>query len=457
MQEIYSEQSKAFIQNICSDYPRYNNIDPDMYENTLVKRGLRNADGSGVLAGLTRVGTAHGYYVEEGETIPQDGRLFYRGIEIRDIVGAMQRENRFGFEECIYLLLFGRLPTKQHHGEFQKVLAECRELPPHFTEDLILKAPSPNIMNKLARSILGLYSYDENPDDLSLENVLRQSIELTARASVIVAHAFAAKRHYYDKESLHLHYCQEGCSIAENFLHMVRPDSAFTEEEARLLDICLILHADHGGGNNSTFTTRVLSSSGTDTYSAIAAAVGSLKGPKHGGANIKVMEMFMDIASHVAHWDDDDEIEAYLEKIIQKKAGDGSGLIYGMGHAVYTLSDPRAILLKQYAANLAEKNAMTDRFRLMESVERLTPGVFARVKGSTKIISANVDMYSGLVYELLNIPQELYTPLFAVSRVVGWCAHRIEELLYADRIIRPAYKAVYKPRPYKTLEERTWG
>ena len=457
MQKVHTQQSKLFIQNICSDYPRYNNIDAELYENASVKRGLRNADGTGVLAGLTRVGTAHGYYVEEGETIPQDGRLYYRGIDIGDIIHAAQQEKRFAFEECVYLLLFGRLPTTEHLAEFQKVIAESRVLPENFTEDLILKAPSPDIMNKLGRSILGLYSYDPNPDETSLENMLRQSIELIARSSVIAAHAFAAKRHYYDRESLHLHFCQDNYSIAENFLHMVRPDSSFTAEEARLLDLCMVLHADHGGGNNSTFTTRVLSSSGTDTYSAISAAVGSLKGPKHGGANIKVMDMFADISKNVAHWDDEEEVEAYLEKIIRKQAGDGSGLIYGMGHAVYTLSDPRAILLRKYAAELADRNGMTERFKLMETVERLTPGVFARVKGSTKIISANVDMYSGLVYETLNIPEALYTPLFAVSRVVGWCAHRIEEVMYAGRIIRPAYKAVYKPRPYKTLAERTWG
>ena len=324
-----------------------------------------------------------------------------------------------------------------------------------FTEDMILKAPSPDVMNKLARSVLALYSYDENPDDLSLANQLRQAVQLIARVPVIVAHAFAVKRHYYDNESLYLHRPQPGLSVAQNFLYSVRHDNQYTEQEARLLDLCLVLHAEHGGGNNSAFACRVLSSSGTDIYSSIAAAVGSLKGPRHGGANKKVSQMFHAIEEGVADWKDDDEVSAFLDKLLRKEAGDRSGLIYGMGHAIYTLSDPRAVLLKRYARNLAEAKGMMDQFELLEAVERLTPGALVRVKNEKKVVCANIDLYSGFVYQMMGIPEELYTPLFAVARMVGWCAHRIEEVTSpANRIIRPAYKAVAPMRAFVPLDQR---
>ena len=327
-------------------------------------------------------------------------------------------------------------------------------LPQGFTEDMILKAPSGNIMNKLARSVLALYSYDDNPDSTSLTNMMRQCIELLARFPMIVAHAYAAKVHYYDGGSLVLHWPLPGYSIAENFLHSIRPDSKFTEEEARLLDLCLVIHAEHGGGNNSAFTCRVLSSSGTDTYSAVAAAVGSLKGPKHGGANQRVVAMFDEIKANISDWTDDQEITAYLEKILRKEAGDGSGLIYGMGHAIYTKSDPRALVLKRYARTLAEKTGLIRELELLESIERLTPEVFQRVTGSNKVMCANVDFYSGLVYRMLNIPEELYTPLFAIARVAGWCAHRIEEVMTSNRIMRPAYKSLNQSRTYVPMAKR---
>ena len=349
----------------------------------------------------------------------------------------------------------GSLPTRGQLSAFQQLLSDHRSLPRMFTEDMILKAPSPDVMNKLARSVLALYSYDDDPDDMSLPNQLRQAVQLIARVPVIVAHAFAVKRHYYDNESLYLHRPQEGLSVAENFLYSVRHDNRYTDQEAKLLDLCLVLHAEHGGGNNSAFACRVLSSSGTDTYSAIAAAVGSLKGPRHGGANKKVMEMFSHIQENVHDWKDDDEVRAYLGALLRKEAGDRSGLIYGMGHAIYTLSDPRAVILKRFAKKLAATKGMLDEFELYESVERLTPEVLLSVKGEDKVVCANVDLFSGMVYKMMGIPQELYTPLFAVARMVGWCAHRIEEVYQpGNRIIRPAYKAVAPMRTFIPLDQR---
>ena len=383
-----------------------------------------------------------------------EGRLIYRGYDINQLISGFTRENRFGFEEVAYLLLFGSLPNVEQYQAFRQLLADNMSLPSGFTEDMILKAPSNNIMNKLARSALALYSYDENPDAIDLTNMMRQSIQLIAQFPMIVAHAYAAKVHYYDGGSLILHWPVSSFSIAENILHSIRPDSKFTEDEARLLDLCLVLHAEHGGGNNSAFTCRVLSSSGTDTYSAIAAAVGSLKGPKHGGANQRVSAMFEEIKKNVHDWEDDDEITAYLEKILRKEAGDGTGLIYGMGHAIYTKSDPRALILKHSAKNLAEKTGYLKELELLESIERLTPDIFARVTGSDKAMCANVDFYSGLVYTMLNIPQELFTPLFAIARVTGWCAHRIEEVMTSNRIIRPAYKSLTHSRAYVPMAKR---
>ena len=455
MQNPDKDTSMAFIESLCEEYRRHNQIDPADYERYRVKRGLRNADGTGVMAGVTQIGNVLGYYLQDGERYPAPGKLIYRGIDVEELVNGFMRENRFGFEETAYLLLFGALPTREQLAAFQQMLTDNHSLPHMFTEDMIIKAPSPDVMNKLARSVLALYSYDDNPDDMSLSNQLRQAIQLIARVPVIVAHAFAVKRHYYNDESLYLHRPQAGLSVAENFLYSVRHDNQFTEQEARLLDLCLVLHAEHGGGNNSAFTCRVLSSSGTDFYSAIAAAVGSLKGPRHGGANKKVMEMFGYIEEGVKDWKDEDEVRAFLGKLLRKEAGDKSGLIYGMGHAIYTLSDPRAVILKKFARKLAETKGMLDEFELYEAVERLTPEVLLSVKGEDKVVCANVDLFSGMVYKMMGIPQELYTPLFAVARIVGWCAHRIEEVYQpGNRIIRPAYKAVAPMRPFVPLDQR---
>lgn len=446
--------SNSIFTSLCEEFRKNNYIDPAKFEQYDVKRGLRNADGSGVVAGLTLICNVHGYVINEGEKAPVEGKLTYRGIDIHDIVNACKQENRFGFEETVWLLLFGTLPTKSQLESFSELLSSCRELPEYFAEDMIIKAPSPNIMNKLARSVLALYSFDDNPDDISLENVLRQSIELIAMLPTIMAYSYQVKRRHYDKKSMYFHPLVPGLSTAETILHSIRPDSEFTDEEAKLLDLCLILHAEHGGGNNSTFASRVLSSSGTDTYSAISAAIGSLKGPRHGGANIKVMEMLDYIKEGVKDWDDEEEVEDFLTRIINRQAGDRSGLVYGMGHAVYTLSDPRAVILKDAAYRLAEKKGLGDDFRLLEKVEKLTPKIFAKVKGNDKAICANVDLYSGLVYRTLGISEDLFTPLFAVARMPGWCAHRIEETTTGNRIIRPAYKALTRQNNYIPLNER---
>ena len=448
-------QSLALLQEICGRYLDQNCISPELYERFGVKRGLRNADGTGVMAGITQIGSVRGYYIQDGEKVPAQGQLIYRGIDLRELIHGFMDEGRFGFEETAFLLLFGQLPSLAQLTAFQELLAHFCTLPPGFTEDMILKAPSPDVMNKLARSTLALYSYDPAPEDASLEGEFLRAIQLIARFPVIVAHAFACKRHYYDNESLYLHRPQEGLSPAENFLYSVRHDNQYTADEARLLDLCLVLHMEHGGGNNSAFTCRVLSSSGTDIYSAIAAAVGSLKGPRHGGANKKVMEMFGHIEREVADWSSEGAVADYLEKLLRRQAGDRSGLIYGMGHAIYTLSDPRAVLLKQFARQVAQRKGMLEEFQLFELVERLTPELFRRVTGQQKAMCANVDFYSGLVYKMMDIPPELYTPLFAMARVVGWCAHRIEEVFASSgRIIRPAYKAVCPDRPYTSLGQR---
>ena len=448
-------QSLSFLQDICSQYINQNRISPDLYERYGVKRGLRNADGTGVMAGITQIGNVRGYYIQDGEKVPAPGQLIYRGIDVTHLIDGFTREGRFGFEETAYLLLFGSLPDRKQLDAFRSMLDRYRTLPSGFTEDMILKAPSPDVMNKLARSTLALYSYDPDPENGSLDAEFLRAIQLIARFPVIVAHAFACKRHYYDNESLYLHRPQAGLSLAENFLYSVRHDNHFTQDEARLLDLCLVLHMEHGGGNNSAFTCRVLSSSGTDLYSAIAAAVGSLKGPRHGGANKKVMEMFRYIERDVADWKNGQEVSSYLEKLLRRETGDRSGLIYGMGHAIYSLSDPRAVLLKKFARKVAEKKGMLDEFELFETVERLTPELFHRITGQEKAMCANVDFYSGFVYQMMDIPPELYTPLFAIARVVGWCAHRIEEVFASSgRIIRPAYKAVCPQRPYLSLDQR---
>ena len=446
--------SAGFLEGLCEEYRKNNRIDPAAYDKWEVKRGLRNADGTGVVAGVTEIANVRGYYIQDGERVPMPGQLIYRGIDMAELIQGFTSEGRFGYAETAYLLLFGALPTKQRLADFEAFMEAHHDLPSMFTEDMILKAPSPDVMNKLGRAVLTLYSYDDNPEDMALSSELRRAMILVARAPQIVAHAYAAKRHYYDNESLYLHRPQPGLTMAENFLWAVRHDNKFTPEEAKLLDLCMVIHAEHGGGNNSAFTCRVLTSTGTDLYSSIAGAIGSLKGPRHGGANKKVMEMFQYIEDGVRDWTDEEEVSAYLGRLMDKEAGDRSGLIYGMGHAIYTLSDPRAVLLKKYAKGLAESKGMLDEFQLYEAVERLTPRVMA-AHGQRKVVCANVDLFSGFVYKMMGIPMELYTPLFAMARMVGWCAHRIEELFTpGGRIIRPAYKVVAPLRPFVPLEER---
>ena len=456
MQEMISKMhvTEEMIDDLCKNYVAGQALPTALYDKYEVKRGLRNADGSGVLIGFTQIGSVLGYVISDGERVPMDGRLIYRGYDMLELIAGFTSENRFGFEEIAYLLLFGALPTTEQLSLFNAALAYYRELPTNFTEDMILRAPTQNIMTKLEHSVLALYSYDDNPEDSSLSNLLHQAIMLIARFPIIVANAHAVKRHYFDHKSLYLHRPDPELSTAENFLRAVRKNKRFTEEEARILDLCLVIHAEHGGGNNSAFACRVLSSSGTDTYSAISAAVGALKGPKHGGANIKVCEMFEDIKNNVKNWDDEGEVADYLTKIIRKEVGDHSGLIYGMGHAVYTKSDPRAVVLKDRARHLAEVSGMMDEFALMEKIEQLTPGIFARERGINKTMCANVDMYSGLVYRMLNIPEELFTGIFAIARIVGWCAHRIEEVTTCGKIIRPAYKAISQERHYVNISDR---
>ena len=443
--------SQEYIAHLAEKVGEFSQIDSSLYGKYDVKRGLRNANGTGVLVGLTTVGNVSSYIIENDEKIAIPGKLSYRGIEIRDIIAGLKGK-RMGFEEVIFLLLFSKLPTKEEFEIFCENIAEYRELPEGFTEDMILKAPSKDIMNKLARGVLALYSYDENPDDTSIPNVISQIIKLVSCLSTIAAYGYQAKRHYFDDKSLVLHRCKKEYSIAENFLHLIRTNRKFSPLEAEILDLMLILHAEHGGGNNSTFTSHVVTSSGTDVYSAIAAAIGSLKGPRHGGANIKVVEMMEDLCENVEHWDNDDEIMAHLTNILDKKAYDKSGLIYGMGHAVYTISDPRAELLREKAKELAEEKGAMDQFRVYEAVERLAPIVINRK--TSKDICANVDLYSGFVYQMLNIPKELFTPLFAISRIAGWGAHIIEEISMNKKIMRPAYKCVSKDTKYIPLEER---
>ena len=454
MENYISPIDTDALSSLCEELLKNNRISPEAYTRFDVKRGLRNADGTGVMAGLTRICSVEGYYIDDGERVPKEGRLIYRGIDMNEIVDNCIAENRFGFEEVAWLLLFGDLPTQKQLDRFCELLSECRELPDEFIEDMIMKAPSPDIMNKVARSVLALYSFDQNPDDTSVENVLRQSIQLIAQIPSIMAYAYQVKRRVYDRKSMFIHQNKKSLKTAESILHSIRADRKFTDEEAKLLDLCMIIHAEHGGGNNSTFATRCITSSGTDTYSAIAAGIGSLKGPKHGGANIKVHKMVEDMKVHVSDPTNEGQVADYLAKVIQKKAGDGSGLIYGMGHAVYTLSDPRAVILKRSAREYAKKCGFEADFRTLELIEALTPELFAKYKGEKKKICANVDLYSGLIYDMLKIPQELFTPLFMSSRIAGWSAHRIEELTGGGRIMRPAYKSVSLPRRFVPMAER---
>jgi citrate synthase len=435
---------------IRTNYP----IDRELFKQFDVKRGLRNSDGSGVLAGLTRVSSVVGYKKTENGIEHVEGNLRYRGIDINQIVDAIIRENRDGFEEVTFLLLFGRLPNKVELADFKELLDENNELPVGFEELIFTSSTSKNVMNKLARSILGLYSFDPKPDSIDISNTVRQSIELIARFSSMLAYCYQAVAHFSGQKSLVIHKSVKNTGIAKNFLRLIRTDAKYTELEARTLDLALVLHAEHGGGNNSSFTTHVVSSSATDIYSAIAAAIGSLKGPKHGGANLRVIGMMNDIMNNVKNWDKESEVADYLIKILNKEAYDKTGLIYGIGHAVYTLSDPRAIILKKYAHQLSIEKNREKEYILYDIVDRLTPKLFQEVKKSNKVVSTNVDFYSGFVYNMLEIPNELYTPIFAMARVVGWCAHRLEELIVGDRIIRPSFKSIEAVKNYISIENR---
>ena len=442
------------INSLYEAYTANNKIDPKYYEKFNVKRGLRNPDGSGVMAGVTNICNVHGYVINEGEKSPDEGKLVFRGYNINDLVSNVVAENRFGYEEIAYLLLGGKLPTEHQLENFRELLDNNRELPEGFFEDMILKAPSKNIMNKMSRAVLALYSYDDVPDNTEVKHEVDTAVSIIAKMPVIMVSAYHVKQRYYNHKSMFMHPLIPGQSTAETILSMLRPDRQFTDEEAKLLDVVLMLHAEHGGGNNSTFTCRVLTSSGTDPYAAYSAAIGSLKGPRHGGANHKVIQMHQYIKDNVKNWDDEGEVADFLRKILRKEAGDGTGLIYGMGHAVYTLSDPRAVILKQNAAKMAIGSEFEAEYRLLEMIERLTPELFKEVKGDEKKMCANVDMYSGFVYKMLGIPEDLFTPLFAVSRMAGWCAHRFEESMTGKRIIRPAYKSVSKEKAYIPLNNR---
>jgi citrate synthase len=449
-----SEKAIQFLDTHAPLAQKQSIISPEEHKRFKTKRGLRNEDGTGVLIGLTEIGDVHGYIIDEQEKIPVEGRLTYRGINVSDIVEGFQRDGRFGYEEVVYLLLFGQLPNERELADFHEVLGESRNLPNGFTEDMIMRAPSSDIMNKLARSVLAMYSYDDNAEDTSIRNVLRQSLELIARFPILAAYGYQAKRHYYHEESLYIHSPQPELSTAENLLQLVRPHRDYTQLEAETLDLALVLHAEHGGGNNSSFSVHVVSSAGTDTYSAISTACGSLKGPKHGGASGRVATMMQDVMHGVGNWDDEEEIERFMTRVAKKEAGDGTGLIYGMGHAVYTLSDPRAVLLKAKARELAAAKGYEEQLGLYERVEAITPNVLREVRGRTDPIAANVDFYSGLVYEMLNIPRDLYVPIFAIARVAGWSAHRIEEIVSGGRIMRPAYKNVLGRGEYVPLADR---
>lgn len=429
-------------------------MDVALYGKYDVKRGLRDINGKGVLAGLTQVSNIVSSKTIDGKSVPCDGELYYRGINIKDLTNGFLKENRFGFEETTYLLLFGVLPTEEQLKDFCKILGNQRSLPRNFVRDVIMKAPSKDMMNTLSRSVLTLYSYDSNPEDISLPNVLRQCINLISIFPMLSVYGYQAHRHYNQNKSLYIHNPKKELSTAENILRMLRSDKKYTPLEAKILDLALVLHMEHGGGNNSTFTTHVVSSSGTDTYSAIAAALGSLKGPKHGGANIKVVSMFDDMKKHVHDWKDEEEVSSYLRKLLHKEAFDKRGLIYGMGHAVYSISDPRARIFKQFVKQLADEKGRQKDYRLYEMVERLAPVIIAEERHIYKGVSANVDFYSGFVYSMLELPLELYTPMFAIARIVGWSAHRMEELINTDKIIRPAYKNVLEEQAYIALEER---
>ncbi len=429
-------------------------IDSQLYVEHDVKRGLRDINGNGVVAGLTRISDIKAFDIVNGEKVPCDGVLRYRGIDIRELCNGFKKDNRFGFEETAYLLLFGRLPVAAELEAFRELLSSSRTLPTNFVRDVIMKAPSKDMMNTLSRSVLTLACYDKKVDDISLPNVLRQCIMLIAVFPMLAVYGYCAYIHYDKRQSLYIHRPSPELSTAENLLRMLRPDKKYTDLEAKILDIALVLHMEHGGGNNSTFTTHVVTSSGTDTYSTVAAALGSLKGPKHGGANIKVVEMFADMKKNVQNLKDEKQVEEYLQKLLHKEAFDKKGLIYGMGHAVYSKSDPRACIFREYVKQLAQEKGRMDTYQLYTMVEELAPKVIAQERHIYKGVSANVDFYSGFVYSMLDLPTELFTPIFAIARIVGWSAHRMEELINQDKIIRPAYKSVLKEGEYTSLSER---
>ena len=437
-------------QPLCAQHDK---ISKDLYQEYGVKAGLRDENGKGVLAGLTNISDIRAFEYVDGVKRPAHGQLLYRGYDVKDLING-SRGSRFAFEEAGYLLLFGELPTPEKLEEFCRVLGECRTMPTNFTRDVIMKAPSHDIMNAMARSVLTLASYDPKAGDLDTSNVLRQSIQLASIFPMLAVYAYHAYNHYEKDGSMYIHRPDPQLSTAENFLRMLRPDMQYTPLEARVLDVALLLHAEHGGGNNSTFTTRVVTSSGTDTYSAMAAALCSLKGPRHGGANLMVMQMMQNIRENLHDQEDEEELETYLKKLLHGEAFDRKGLIYGMGHAVYTISDPREVILKQRARHLAYDKGFEEEYNMLCSIERLAPGIFAEEKGSTKPVCANVDLFSGLIYNMLGISEDIYTPLFAIARVPGWCAHRVEEVVFANRIIRPAYKYLGVRQKYKPIEER---
>ena len=447
-------ETKEYLKVLCDKIYNTKKLDAELYTKYDVKKGLRDISGKGVLAGLTEIAEVHAYVIEDDYLVPCEGQLYYRGYNLYDIIAGFQKGDYYGFEEIIHLLLFGELPSDGELADTRALLDEYRTLPDLFVRDVILKNPSKDMMNMLARSVLNLYSYDENPDDISVENVLRQSLQLIVQLPMLAIYGYHAYMHQYYNKSLYIHAPKPGLSTAENILHMLRPDSKYTELEAKVLDLLLVLHAEHGGGNNSSFTTHVVTSAGTDTYSSVAASLASLKGPRHGGANIKVHNMFEDLKANVDDWKDEAKVEKYLQDILDKKAFDKSGLIYGIGHAVYSLSDPRAVALKKYAERLAIEKGYEDEYKLYAKVEELAPEVIGKQRKMYKGVSANVDFYSGLVYRILGIPIELYTPLFAIARIVGWSAHRIEEIKNAGKIIRPAYKSVSKRRDYLDKSER---
>ncbi len=445
--------------HILDEYVRFCNdsgkIDLNLYEEYNVKRGLRDSNGRGVLTGLTEVSDVMGFKVVEGERIPIPGELYFQGYEVQDLVSGF-RNSKYGFEETTYLLLFGELPTEAQLQSFINVLEDLRQLPESFNRDVIMKAPSRDMMNVLQKCVLTLYTYDQDPNNLDIKNVLMQCLQLIAQFPVMAAYGYQAYRHYYLDKSLVIHRPRKGLSTAENILRLLRTDGKYTELEAKVLDVCLVIHAEHGGGNNSTFTTHVLTSTGTDTYSTVAASLGSLKGPRHGGANIKVQQMFNDLKAHVKDWENEEELSEYLMSLLNKKGFDKSGLIYGMGHAVYSESDPRAVILKRYAKKLSIEKGLEEEFALYDRVERIAAQLIGQQRRTFKTVCANVDFYSGFVYSMLKLPMEIFTPIFAISRISGWSAHRIEELVNNGKIIRPAYKFVGVHKEYIPIEKRTW-